>query len=475
MHNHDSAPNSNHSLNHSSNHALNISTKTFISAALILILLLIGSGILTRVIPMGSYNYIITSTSKTIIPNSYHEIEGAPLPIYKWFTAPIEVLFTSEGIIIITIILFLLIIGGAIGILNEVKVLNSIISQVVQKFRHKKYHLIWAIVFIFMSLGAFIGIFEEVIPLVPLLISLSLALGFDVMTGLGMSLLATGFGFAAAVSNPFTIGVAQRIANIPVFSGAGYRLVIFFITYTVLSSMLVKYAKSIEIPTDSDFDNIEGTSKKAVLWFLICTTIMVILILLSPLVPLISAYNLPIIGLLFLISGIGSGLLSDRGVAGTLKIFKSGATAMLPGVILILLATGVKHVIQTGNIMDSLLYYASESVTNASPFTAVLLVYLLVFALNFFIGSGSAKAFIVIPIIAPLMDMMGISRQMAILAFQFGDGFSNILYPTNAVLLIGIGLAGVSYVKWFKWVFKFQLIIGLLSILFLWIGLQLGY
>lgn len=471
MQNHDS----NHDLDHNSNHTLNISTKTFISAALILILLLIGSGILTRVIPMGNYDYTIESGSKTIIPNSYHEITGTRLPIYKWFTAPIEVLFTSEGIIIITIILFLLIIGGAIGILNEVKVLNSIIAQVVQRFHHKKYQLIWAIVFIFMSLGAFIGIFEEVIPLVPLLISLSLALGFDVMTGLGMSLLATGFGFAAAVSNPFTIGVAQRIANIPVFSGAGYRLIIFFITYMVLSSMLVKYAKSIESQSNSNFDAIEGASKKAVLWFLICTTVMVILILLSPLIPLISAYNLPIIGILFLISGIGSGMLSNRGIIGTLKIFKSGAAAMLPGVILILLATGVKHVIQTGNIMDSLLYYASESVTKASPFTAVLLVYLLVFALNFFIGSGSAKAFIVIPIIAPLMDMMGVSRQMAILAFQFGDGFSNILYPTNAVLLIGIGLAGVSYVKWFKWVFKFQLIIGLLSILFLWIGLQFGY
>ncbi len=457
------------------NHSLNISVKTFISASLILIFLLIGSGILTRVIPMGSYDYTTISGTKTIIPDSYHELTGARLPIYKWFTAPIEVLFSNEGVIIITIILFLLIIGGAIGILNEVKVLNSIIAEVVRKFAHKKYQLIWAIVFIFMSLGAFIGIFEEVIPLVPLLISLSLALGFDVMTGLGMSLLATGFGFAAAVSNPFTIGVAQKIADIPVFSGARYRLLIFLFTYVVLSAMLVKYAKSIEKPTTKSFNAIAGASKKAVIWFLICTGIMVVLILLSSVLPIISAYNLPIIGVLFLISGIGSGMLSNRGLKGTFRLFQSGASAMLPGVILILLATGVKHVIQTGNIMDSILYYASNAVTGSSPFSAILWVYLLVFILNFFIGSGSAKAFIVIPIIAPLMDMMGISRQMAILAFQFGDGFSNILYPTNAVLLIGIGLAGVSYIKWFKWVFKFQFIMGLLSIGFIWIGLQFGY
>ena len=458
-----------------SNHAINISTKTFISATLILLLLLIGSGCLTRVVPMGSYDYTMSSGVKTIVPGSYHEVSGTRLPIYKWFTAPIEVLFTSEGTIIITIILFLLIIGGAIGVLNEVKVLNRIIDLVVRKFSHKKYHLIWAIVFIFMSLGAFIGIFEEVIPLVPLLISLSLALGFDVMTGLGMSLLATGFGFAAAVSNPFTIGVAQRIAHIPMFSGAGYRLFIFLVTYIVLSLLLVNYAKRIESSTTTDFIEISGASKKAVLWFIICTGIMVILILLSPLVPIISSYNLPIIGIIFFISGIGSGILSDYGIKATLRVFRSGASAMLPGVILILLATGVKHVIQSGHIMDSILYYASNAVSDSSPFSAILLVYLLVFVLNFFIGSGSAKAFIVIPIIAPLMDMMGVSRQMAILAFQFGDGFSNILYPTNAVLLIGIGLAGVSYVKWFKWVIKFQFIMGLLSIFFIWIGLQLGY
>ena len=454
---------------------LNIGKKTFISAALILFVLLIGAGILTQVIPMGNYQYTIENGQSVIVPDSFSYIDGERLPIYKWFTAPIEVLFSSEGLIIITIILFLLIVGGAIHILNEVNVLKTIIDNVVIKFKSKKYLLIRIIILIFMSLGAFIGIFEEIIPLIPLVISLSIALGFDVMTGLGMSLLATGFGFAAAVSNPFTIGVAQKVADIPVFSGALFRLIIFIFTYLILSAMLIKYAKKVEKKEKQNIEIKEAGNKKAVKWFIFCTIIMIAMILLSPIVDVISSYNLPIIGLLFLMSGIGCGVLSKYSFKNTLKLFVSGTKTMLPGILLILLATGVKHIIQTGNIMDTILNYASIKVLSSSPFVSILFVYLLVFVLNFFVGSGSAKAFIVIPIIAPLMDMIGTSRQLAILAFQFGDGFSNILYPTNAVLLIGIGIAGVSYTKWFKWVIKYQIIIGLLSIVWLFIGMKIGY
>ena len=453
---------------------LNIGKKTFISAALILFVLLIGAGILTQVIPMGNYQYTIENGQSVIVPDSFSYIDGERLPIYKWFTAPIEVLFSSEGLIIITIILFLLIVGGAIHILNEVNVLKTIIDNVVIKFKSKKYLLIRIIILIFMSLGAFIGIFEEIIPLIPLVISLSIALGFDVMTGLGMSLLATGFGFAAAVSNPFTIGVAQKVADIPVFSGALFRLIIFIFTYLILSAMLIKYAKKVEKKEKQNIEIKEMGNKKAVKWFIFCTIIMIAMILLSPIVDVISSYNLPIIGLLFLMSGIGCGVLSKYSFKNTLKLFVSGTKTMLPGILLILLATGVKHIIQTGNIMDTILNYASIKVLSSSPFVSILFVYLLVFVLNFFVGSGSAKAFIVIPIIAPLMDMIGTSRQLAILAFQFGDGFSNILYPTNAVLLIGIGIAGVSYTKWFKWVIKYQIIIGLLSIVWLFIGMKIG-
>lgn len=463
------------------NTAVSIGKKTFVSAIIILVLLLVGSGILTQIVPMGSYDRIVIDGQSRIVADSFTFTDGDRLPIYKWVTAPVEVLFASEGIIIIMIILFLLIIGGAIHILNEANVLQSIIGNVVKRFSDKKYWLLAAIVFMFMSLGAFIGIFEEVIPLIPLIIALSIKLGWDKMTGLGMSLLATGFGFSAAVSNPFTIGVAQQIAGLEMFSGAPFRIIIFIITYIVLITFLIRYAKKIDVSKSKDIktslfdDSLNESSPKAVKWFVSLILLMIILILLSPVVPIISQFNLPIIGIIFLLSGIGSGILTGFSIKKIIASFSKGALSMSPGIVLIMLATGVKHIIQSGGIMDTILHYASGRVLSATPFMAVLLVYMLVFVLNFFIGSGSAKAFLIIPIIVPLMDMMGISRQMAILAFQFGDGFSNILYPTNAVLLIAIGLAGTSYIDWLKWVFKIQLIMGFVSIVLLWIGLAIGF
>ncbi|MBN2797473.1 MAG: YfcC family protein [Clostridia bacterium] len=457
------------------NESMNISTKTFLSAIIILILLLLGAGILTQIIPQGAYDYTLEAGQSKIVPDSYHEITSDPLPIYKWIAAPIAVLFTSEGVIIITIILFLLIIGGSIGILNEAHILSSIIAEIIKHFSSKKYLLLRLIILIFMALGAFIGIFEEVIPLIPLILSLSYALGFNALTGLGMSLFATGIGFAAAVSNPFTIGVAQKIVDLPVFSGALYRLVIFALTYFILSTLIILYAKKIESKESEVIKYDKKGSKKAVHWFIVWMSVLILLILLSPFVSWISSYNLPIIGLVFLIAGFGSGLKSNYNLKETLKFFLKGAGSLLPGVILILLATGVKHIIQTGLIMDTILYYAANAVSKSSPFTAILLIYLLVFIMNFFIGSGSAKAFIIMPIVAPLLDMLGISRQLGVLAFQFGDGFSNVLYPTNAVLLIGIGIAGISYSKWFKWVIKYQILLGVLSVVALYIGLVIKF
>ncbi len=459
-----------------------IGMKTFISAFVILLILLIGAGVLTRLVPMGAYEYVSIEGRQSVVPGSYETVDEEFLPVFRWFTAPIDVLFGGDGLIIITIILFLLIIGGSISILNEVQVLSFIIHDIVGRFYDHKYMLLRVIMLVFMSLGAFIGIFEEVIPLVPLILTLCIALGFNKLTGLGVSLLAAGFGFAAAVSNPFTIGVAQKIVDLPVFSGADYRLIIFVLIYLVLSTLVIAYAKKIEdkgqtqpANLDQQLKEKDANGQKAVKWFTGMMVVLMVIIAISPFVSVISSYNLPIIGLIFLVTGIGSGLFSGIGLSATVKIFGKGSLNLLPGVVLILLATGVKHVIETGQIMDTILYYASGLVEDASPMMAILMIYFLVFIMNFFIGSGSAKAFIIMPIIAPLVDMIGVSRQMSILAFQFGDGFSNILYPTNAVLLIAIGIAGVSYVDWLKWVLKYQLIIGVLTIGLLWLGIWFGY
>lgn len=453
---------------------MEIGKKTFLSAIVILFVLLIASGIFTSILPMGSYEYLEVDGVMTIIPDSFQFIDGQRLSVVDWFLAPITVFFTDEGIIVISIILFLLIIGGAIHVLNDVKVLESLIYKVVNKFKDKDHILNYVITFIFMALGAFVGIFEEVIPLVPMMIVLSISLGYDKMMGLGISVLSIGLGFAAAISNPFTLGVAQKLSQIPVFSGALFRVLFFITTYVILNIFLRWYGKKVKKDANEE-TAVKSVESKALNWFMFMMGVLVVLIVITPFVPAVSSYNLPLVALIFLLSGIGAGLLSELKLVGTLRSFFKGAVNMLPAVILIMLATGIKHIIQSGHIMDTILFYASRWILSSHPFMAIIMVYLLVLCLNFFVGSGSAKAFIVMPIIAPLMDMIGVSRQLGVLAFQFGDGFSNILYPTNAVLLIALGLAGISYTKWFKWIIKLQLVLALVSVVFLGIGYLVGY
>ena len=161
------------------------------------------------------------------------------------------------------------------------------------------------------------GILEEVIPLIPLIISLAIALGFDVMVGLGISLLAAGFGFTAGVSNPFTILVAQELADLPLFSGAFYRIIIFLITYVVISQLIIMYARKVEKPIETIENAVIDINKKTLYFFTISISLMFIVVISSPFVPILSNYNLPIIGFLFLLIGVGSGLTSTLGIKKT--------------------------------------------------------------------------------------------------------------------------------------------------------------
>ena len=454
----------------------NIQKKAFFSAIIILFSLLIITGILTYFIPSGAYSYDDINGIRTIVPDSFSYTNQDHLPIYRILTAPFEVFFNDGNEIVIAIILFLLIIGGSIKILNKIGVIEHIIYNIIHKFKHKKYLLLSLITLIFMSIGAFIGVFEEIVPLVPIMIILSKKLGWDTKIGLGMSILAAGFGFSAAITNPFTIGVAQELAGLPIFSGFLYRMIIFILIYFVLLAFLIITAKKVD--TNPSFDDIhfeyEKPSNKSLYWALIWFSMMMIGIFLSPFIPFFQDFNLILIAIYFLIAGLGAGLLSNR-KDNVFRIFLSGALEMAPGVLLIMLATGVKHLITVSGVMDTILFYMVDFLENKSPSFVIFGAFSFTLFANFFIGSGSAKAFLIIPILSPLLDLSELSRQLGVLAFQLGDGFSNMFYPTNAVLLVALGLGSFSYSKWFKWTILLQLCVVILSILFLYIGLKVGY
>lgn len=476
-----------------SNTQVTIGKKAFLTSAGILLALMICAGLLTQFVPAGSYERILIDGRETINPDSFRITGDAHYPVWRWFTAPVEVLGSKDNTVIITIIVFLLFIGGSIAVLNSSGVLNAILGGVVRRFSSRKYRLMAVLVFLFMSMGAVIGMFEEVIPLIPIFIMLSWGLGWDSLTGLGIVLLSTGFGFAAAVTNPFTIGIAQKIAGLPMFSGLFYRAIIFLIVYGALFLFLRAYARRIEktpsLSTVFDLDKphrdlslsepvslaVNPSMNRAVAWFAGSMLLMLGILVAGAFVPAISDLSLPLVGLMFLIGGLGAGFLSVMGARKTMRAFGSGGLALAPAILLILMASSIKYIITGAGILDTILHALAGLLQGSHPFVAVIIVYGLVLLMELFIGSGSAKAFLIMPIIVPLADIIGVNRQVMVLAFQFGDGFSNLLYPTNPVLLIGLGLTVVSYTKWFKWVIKLQGIVFLLTLAILEVALLIGY
>ncbi len=473
-----------------------ISKKAFIQSFSILLLLMIIAGVLTRVLPTGLYDRQEVEGRSVILPDSYHAVPRPDYPIWEWFAAPVESLWGPDALVLITIIVFILLVSGAFAVLDKSGILQNALAGIVKRFGKRKYLLLLVISFFFMLLGAFLGLFEEIVPLVPLMIALSYSLGWDALVGLGMSILATNMGFSAAITNPFTIGVAQKLAGLPLFSGGLFRIPIFLVMYALLAWFLVSYARKIDknpeaslLYKDSadararyaslDLERFSGNSQrlgKAGLVFGVFILLIVAVLVGSPFVPFLSDYALPLVGILFFAGGLAAGFVS--GVGGKLigKALAEGLGGIAPGIPLLLMAASIKQIVTTGQVMDTILHGAAGGLQNATPMTATLLIYVLALLIEFFIGSAGAKAVLLMPILLPLADLVGVTRQLTVTAYCFGDGFSNLAYPTNPVLLITLGLASVGYAKWMRFTWKLWLLVIPVTLFFLWLGnlIQLG-
>jgi uncharacterized ion transporter superfamily protein YfcC len=452
------------------------------------------AGILTLVVPAGKYTRIEVDGRETIDPASFQIIAPPEYPIWRWFIAPFEVLGSESGLTVIVIIIVLFFAGGAFAVMDKTGTLRAFIGSIVRRFSGRKYTLLWMVSLAFMFLGATLGTFEEVVLLVPVMIALSYSLGWDALVGLGMSILATNMGFSAAISNPYTLGVAQQLAGLPLFSGAWLRIIIFVVIYLIFGFFLSAYARKIDKnPKDSlvhGEDNAEREKYKGVDSSLIAEDpkqnramsffgyfllFIFAVMLMGPFVPAISDYSLPIVGILFLIGGLGAGFLSGAGGKTVWQGLVEGWGGLAPSVPLILMAASIRYIIDSGGVTDTILHAAAEPFQQLGAFPASIVVYVLALGIEFFIASGSAKAFLMMPIVLPLADLVGVTRQTAVLAYIFGDGFSNLAYPTNPVLLISLGLTVVSYPKWIRWTAKLWLWVILVTVAFLGIAVAINF
>ncbi|MBE6578105.1 MAG: YfcC family protein [Ruminococcaceae bacterium] len=458
---------------------LGISTKSFIAALAILFVLMCLTYVVTFVVPGGEYQRATDENGAVVIvSDSFSYVDGG-LPFWKWLCSPVLVLGAEGSGTIIAVIAFLLVVGGIFNALDKSGLMKYMLDKIVHRFGAVRYKLLAVVILFFMAMGAFIGSFEECVPLVPIVVGLAVALGFDELTGLGMSLLAIGCGFSSGVCNPFTIGVAQEIAGLPMFSGMWLRLVAFVLIYGLVVLFVYLRAKKVakplsEITVNTTFESDKKMDRGLIAFVAVLGT-GIAAVLSSVWITALQDYTMIIVALMFLIAGISAVLLSGMKLPSLGKHFINGLVSILPAVLMILMASSIKYTLTEGKILDTLLYSAVELAEKLPTPVMVLFIYLIVLVMNFFISSGSAKAFLLMPLIVPLAQIFGISSQLAVLAFGFGDGFSNILYPTNPVLLISLGLAGVSYTKWFKWTWKLQLAILVLTSALLMLGYVIGY
>ncbi|OHX66157.1 YfcC family protein [Flammeovirga pacifica] len=419
-----------------------------------ILLLFIG---LTWLIPAGEYSREIMNGRNVLIPDSYQQVEEAPQGIASFFTAPMKG-FISAG----EVIAFIFIVGGAFGMLNKTGAIEAGLQRLVEfSNQHAIYKkiIIPFVIVVFSIAGATFGMSEEVLVFILITIPMAKAMKLDAIVGVAIPFVGAGAGFAGAVSNPFTIGIAQGIAEVPLFSGWEYRIFVWFVFTIITIIYIMSYVMKLsDNPSASLLKNEEGETK-------IDTTenidfnyqrMLVLLLFVLGIVGLgigvakYEWYMIEIGGLFFAI-GLLSCLICKIHVDEISKGFTSGAKDMMTAALVVAFCKGILIVASDGKIIDSVLYGIATVVSDLPKVMSLEAMFIFQSALNTFLPSGSGQAALTMPIMAPLSDLLGISRQSAVLAFQFGDGLTNLIIPTSGVTMGVLSIAKIPYGVWVKW------------------------
>lgn len=445
---------------------------------LLIFSLLVLIAVLTWIIPGGKYERTIMNGREVVVPNSFKYVDSHPQGIFDLFISPLKG-FVEAALIIG----FVLIVGGAFNVLAKTDAINSLINKLAKAYKTSKLlqNLFIPVLMLMFSLGgATFGMNEEIIPFVLIIVPICLALGYDSIVGVAIPLIGAHIGFASAFLNPFNVGIAQGIAEVPLFSGIGYRMISWAISTTVAILFLLWYVRRLkknpkispmykedeERRKNEHFDVIYNNDNhfsirhKAVL-----ITFVLSLVLLVVGVVEFHWYIEEIAGMFFIMGivvGIIGGLKSDE----LIKAFVDGAKDLVGTALIIALARATLVLSRDANIIDTILYGLSPFIESSSPVFASQKMFIVQAIINFFVHSGSGQAALTMPIMAPLADLAGVTRQTAILAFQFGE-YTNIIIPTSAVTMGALSMARVPWDKWAKWVLPLMIILFLLGFILL--------
>jgi uncharacterized ion transporter superfamily protein YfcC len=435
--------------------------------------------ILTWILPGGSYERQAINGREILIPDSYKEVQNVPQELGAVLMAPIKGFIEASQIIA-----FVLIVGGAFVVIQKTGAVDALIYKIAESHDHSKairFLLIPLLMLIFSLFGSVFGMSEEVIPFILIFVPLAISLGYDSIVGVAIPFVGAGAGFAGAFINPFTIGIAQGIAELPPLSGMIYRIICWFIVSTMAITFVVIYAAHIrKNPKKSRMyhidqiwrDHVAEVKEDTLTGNMSGSHVFILVLFAAGMIGLIlgvifGGWYINEIAALFLGLALIIGFISHLTINQIAGGFVEGAKELVKVAFIIALARSILVVASDGRIIDSILHGLSSLVSGAHPVFAAQLMFFVQSIINVFIPSGSGQAALVMPIMAPLGDLLGVTRQTAVLAFQFGDGFTNLIIPTSGVTMGVLGVAKIPFEKWFVWVLPLMIIFFILGLILL--------
>ena len=429
----------------------------------------------TWFIPGGKYETHLVNGKQLIDPASFHYVESAPQGLVALMKAPIKGFVEAAQIIG-----FVLVVGGAFAVVQKTDAIDTGIRSIARMHEHSalvRAALIPVFVTLFSLGGATFGMNEEAIPFVLIFVPLALALGYDTIVGVSIPFLGSQAGFGAAFLNPFNVGIAQGIAGVPVFSGIGYRLIVWVATTSVTILFLMWYAARVkqnptlsptyvldqtrrqEQPVHVGLDRMTGRHKAVLAIFALSLAAMVVGVVKFD-------WYIDEIAALFLSMAIVVGIVGRLGSDNWVAAFMQGAKDLAPTALVIAIARGTMILARDAHIIDTMLHGLMPLVQSSHPVFAAQKMYLIQSVINFFIHSGTGQAALTMPIMAPLADLVGVTRQTAILAFQLGE-LSTPMIPTSGITVGVLALARVPWITWARWMIPLQLIYLVLALVLL--------
>jgi uncharacterized ion transporter superfamily protein YfcC len=436
----------------------------------ILFVIMILAAAASYIIPAGEFERIEEGGRTIVVQGSYAEIEQHPVAPFELFKAIPEGMSAASQIIF-----YIFLVGGAFGIIQKTGAIEAGVGKAVHKLENKEKLLIPIVMILFSILGATIGMSEESIIFVPIGIAVARAMGFDAITGTAMVSLGAAAGFTGGMFNPFTVGIAQSIAEVQLFSGLGFRFVVYLFILSFAIWYVMHYAIKVKKdPTKSIIYDIEQKAKtesaakhlEDFQKFNWRHTLIFIFLAGGLAINVYGVFKwewfLSELTATFIIIGFLSGIVGKLGINGTFDAFVDGMKAIAFGALIVGFARAILVIMEQGYIIDTIVNAMASLISTLPQSLNAIGMYFVQVITSIFIPSGSGMAATTMPIMTPLADLLGMERQVAVLAYQYGDAITNSIIPTSASLMAYLAVAGIPYDRWVKFVWK--LIVGWLII-----------